>query len=134
MLSDRSSSPDIADQPPAKRQMRYHVITADSDDDSNASLQMQRCSTWITSYGEEKKLHFEESMIQGFCETMWLAPLEVPGNRLPETSSRWTLLHTRGFPARNDQPRLVKEFTRSIRFYRREAVLMQLWTKDPESA
>ncbi|KAK9033257.1 hypothetical protein V6N11_018290 [Hibiscus sabdariffa] len=39
MLSDHSSSPEVAEQPPAKRQMRYHVITADSDDDSvGASL------------------------------------------------------------------------------------------------
>ncbi|KAK9043543.1 hypothetical protein V6N11_071879 [Hibiscus sabdariffa] len=43
------------------------------------------------------------------------APLEVPGNKMPETGSRRTLLHTRGFPARNDQPRLVKEFTSSSR-------------------
>ncbi|KAK8617104.1 hypothetical protein V6N13_117071 [Hibiscus sabdariffa] len=36
-------------------------------------------------------------------------PLEVPGNRLPETGSRRTLPPARGFPARSDQPRQVKE-------------------------
>ncbi|KAK8573910.1 hypothetical protein V6N13_096841 [Hibiscus sabdariffa] len=41
MLSDRSSSPDIEDQPPAKRQRRYHVITADSDDDNNACIPVE---------------------------------------------------------------------------------------------
>ncbi|KAK8576725.1 hypothetical protein V6N13_015158 [Hibiscus sabdariffa] len=38
MFSDRSSSPDPTVQPPAKRQRRYHVITADSDDDSSACV------------------------------------------------------------------------------------------------
>ncbi|KAK8676037.1 hypothetical protein V6N13_034091 [Hibiscus sabdariffa] len=38
IISDRSSSPEVAEQPPAKRQRRYHVITADSDDDSSATL------------------------------------------------------------------------------------------------
>ncbi|KAK8694935.1 hypothetical protein V6N13_072478 [Hibiscus sabdariffa] len=41
MLSDRSSSPDIADRPHAKRQRRYHVITADSDDDSSAGIPVE---------------------------------------------------------------------------------------------
>ncbi|KAK9011956.1 hypothetical protein V6N11_040027 [Hibiscus sabdariffa] len=38
IISDRSSSPEKPEQPPAKRQMRYHVITTDSDDDSSAGL------------------------------------------------------------------------------------------------
>ncbi|KAK8675556.1 hypothetical protein V6N13_033622 [Hibiscus sabdariffa] len=38
MISDRSSSPEVAHHPPVKRQRRYHVITADSDDDSSAGL------------------------------------------------------------------------------------------------
>ncbi|KAK8492528.1 hypothetical protein V6N11_000022 [Hibiscus sabdariffa] len=38
-----------------------------------------------------------------------------------------------GFPARNDQPRLMNESTRSNRFKNREAVVMLLRTKDPES-
>ncbi|KAK9045498.1 hypothetical protein V6N11_051408 [Hibiscus sabdariffa] len=47
----------------------------------------------------------------------WHTPLEVPGNRLPETGSKWILLHTRGawIPARSDQPRQTKEVADSSR-------------------
>ncbi|KAK9045495.1 hypothetical protein V6N11_051405 [Hibiscus sabdariffa] len=41
MLRDRLSSPEEAEQPPAKRQRRYHVITADSDDNSSAGLPVE---------------------------------------------------------------------------------------------
>ncbi|KAK8636627.1 hypothetical protein V6N13_124369 [Hibiscus sabdariffa] len=65
----------------------------------------------------KEKLHFKEYMIQGFCQNQvggrinknQSDPLEVPGNRLPETGSRRTLPPARGFPARSDQPRQVKE-------------------------
>ncbi|KAK8554296.1 hypothetical protein V6N12_031261 [Hibiscus sabdariffa] len=48
----------------------------------------------------ENILHYEERMIQGFCETM-----------LPATGSRRILLHTRGawISARNDHPRQIDE-------------------------
>ncbi|KAK9043218.1 hypothetical protein V6N11_071565 [Hibiscus sabdariffa] len=42
LISDRSSSPKVAEQPPAKRQRKYHVISTDSDDDSSAGLQVER--------------------------------------------------------------------------------------------
>ncbi|KAK8613667.1 hypothetical protein V6N13_101424 [Hibiscus sabdariffa] len=45
----------------------------------------------------------------GTTKTNQSDPLEVPGNRLPETGSRRTLPPARGFPARSDQPRQVKE-------------------------
>ncbi|KAK8583628.1 hypothetical protein V6N12_067891 [Hibiscus sabdariffa] len=44
----------------------------------------------------------------------WHTPLEVPGNRLPETGSRWKLLNVRG-----------------SRTLRKEAVLKQLRMKKP---
>ncbi|KAK8530757.1 hypothetical protein V6N12_013259 [Hibiscus sabdariffa] len=90
VLSDRSSSPDQPEQQPAKR--------------------MQRRNIWSISYGK-KKLHFKEYMIQGFLPKP--NPLEVPGNRLPETGSRRTLPPARGawFPARSDQPQQEKEAT-----------------------
>ncbi|KAK8708632.1 hypothetical protein V6N13_059670 [Hibiscus sabdariffa] len=83
VLSDRSSSPEQLEQQPAK--------------------QMQRRNIWSISYGK-KKLHFKEYMIQGFCQNQvggrinknQSDPLEVPGNRLPETGSRWTLPPARG--------------------------------------
>ncbi|KAK8709109.1 hypothetical protein V6N13_060139 [Hibiscus sabdariffa] len=53
-------------------------------------------------------------------------PLEVPSNRLPETGSRGTLPHARGFPARSDQPRQEKEAA-VIRSFADAAR-----TKDPE--
>ncbi|KAK9044750.1 hypothetical protein V6N11_058642 [Hibiscus sabdariffa] len=110
VLSDRSSSPEQPEQQPAKRQRR-----------------MQRRNIWSISYGK-KKLHFKEYMIQGFCQNQvgcpklvlggrinknQSDPLEVPGNRLPETGSRRTLPPARGFPARSDQPRQVKDYTSS---------------------
>ncbi|KAK8559303.1 hypothetical protein V6N12_042582 [Hibiscus sabdariffa] len=72
----------------------------------------------------KEKLNLKEYMIQGFCQNQvgcpklvlggrkknnQSDPLEVPGNRLPETGSRRTLPPARGFPARSDQPRQVKE-------------------------
>ncbi|KAK8690853.1 hypothetical protein V6N13_074379 [Hibiscus sabdariffa] len=56
MLSDRSSNPDIADQPPARG--RGDIIG---------------CKGVVLGLHHmvKKKLHFEESMIQGFYEIMW---------------------------------------------------------------
>ncbi|KAK8666166.1 hypothetical protein V6N13_006318 [Hibiscus sabdariffa] len=65
---------------------------------------MQRRSIWIISYGKKRKeLHFKEYMIQGFCQNQSV-PLEVPGNRLPETGSRRTLLPARGKLPGTDRP------------------------------
>ncbi|KAK8694587.1 hypothetical protein V6N13_072135 [Hibiscus sabdariffa] len=41
MINDHSSNPEVPEQPPAKRERRYHVITADSDDDSSAGLPVE---------------------------------------------------------------------------------------------
>ncbi|KAK8981918.1 hypothetical protein V6N11_072907 [Hibiscus sabdariffa] len=109
----QENTPRCRGKTPAKRQRRYHAITTDNDDESSAGLpaanpeQMQRRSIWIISYGKKRKeLHFKEYMIQGFCQNQSI-PLEVPGNRLPKTGSRRTLLPARGFPARSDQPRQI---------------------------
>ncbi|KAK8593423.1 hypothetical protein V6N12_045505 [Hibiscus sabdariffa] len=89
VLSDRSSSPELPEQQPAKRQRRYHTITTDSDDESSAGL---------------PAANPEQSTDPSLSN-----PLEVPGNRLPETCSRRTLPPARGFHTRSDQPRQVKE-------------------------
>ncbi|KAK8600447.1 hypothetical protein V6N12_050301 [Hibiscus sabdariffa] len=70
-------------------------VLEEEDLDTIKDQLMQRCSIWIISYGKKRKeLHFKEYMIQGFCQNQ-VNPLEVPGNRLPETGSRRTLLPAR---------------------------------------
>ncbi|KAK8680903.1 hypothetical protein V6N13_109841 [Hibiscus sabdariffa] len=46
----------------AKRQIRYHIITSDTEDEGNNDRpSMQRRSTWIASHGEEKTENFNTS-------------------------------------------------------------------------
>ncbi|KAK8560008.1 hypothetical protein V6N12_012816 [Hibiscus sabdariffa] len=75
MISDPSSSPEVAEQPPTNKQRRYHVMTADSDDDSSAGC---KGAVLGLHHMVKKKLHFEERMIQGFRETMWAQLLSAP--------------------------------------------------------
>ncbi|KAL4289884.1 hypothetical protein GQ457_14G011850 [Hibiscus cannabinus] len=102
---DISSSPDDeADQRPAKRRRKYHVITIESDEDESTA----------------EILEFVETLWYGFLENFlsikdaqcWHNLLEVPGNRLPETGSRQIkLLHISGawIYARNDQPGRIRK-------------------------
>ncbi|KAK8656943.1 hypothetical protein V6N13_098877 [Hibiscus sabdariffa] len=112
--SDRSSRPNQPEHQPAKRQRRYHVVTTDSDDEGSAGCK----GALLGSYHMAEK---RKTKPQGIHDPRILPkpsgrkknnqsdPLEVPGNRLPETGSRRTLPPARGFPARSDQPRQVKE-------------------------
>ncbi|KAK8492459.1 hypothetical protein V6N11_034870 [Hibiscus sabdariffa] len=116
----QSTLPDAEEK---HQRRRYHIITADSDDDNSAGIpvahpeQMQRRNTWIASYGEEEiTLRIEHDP-----RILWnhVAPLEVSGNRLPETGSKRTLLHARGAcreatgPARADILAGTSEFGRA---------------------
>ncbi|KAL4363244.1 hypothetical protein GQ457_04G018630 [Hibiscus cannabinus] len=63
-----SSPEEEAEQRPAKRERRYHVITADSDDDSSAELPE---AVLGLHHMKKRYLHFKKCMIQGPCETLW---------------------------------------------------------------
>ncbi|KAK8708301.1 hypothetical protein V6N13_059345 [Hibiscus sabdariffa] len=47
----------------------------------------------------------------------WHTPLEVPGNRLPETGSRWKLLNVRGYEKNPKRKKIkhTKRFSRSLK-------------------
>ncbi|KAK9043070.1 hypothetical protein V6N11_071421 [Hibiscus sabdariffa] len=109
---DPSSPEEEADQRPAKRRRRYHVINVDSDDDdSSAELpvpkprgggrpapcqekkKVSRCEEAVLGLHhmrQKYQLHFKECMIQELCELLWL----------PETGSRqiiFCILEVPGF-------------------------------------
>ncbi|KAL4334833.1 hypothetical protein GQ457_07G006440 [Hibiscus cannabinus] len=88
-----SSPEDEADQRPAKRRRKYHVITAESDEeDSSAEIPVSKPM---------------QKDAQG-----WHNLLEVPGNRLPETGYRqmnFCILEVSGFYARNDRPGRIRK-------------------------
>ncbi|KAL4369152.1 hypothetical protein GQ457_05G022530 [Hibiscus cannabinus] len=62
-----TSSPDKeeADQRPAKRRGRYHVITAESDEDDSC----EEAVLGLHHMRQKNQLHFKECMIQGLCES-----------------------------------------------------------------
>ncbi|KAK9044817.1 hypothetical protein V6N11_058708 [Hibiscus sabdariffa] len=99
---DEDNNEDGSDDPATSRSLESAmaaILFTKYDQFSCVNLLIAGCKGAVLGLHHMVKkriLHFEERMIRGFCETMWVNPLEVPGNMLPETGSRRTLLQARG--------------------------------------